>query len=441
MAYTSRVNQINAVVDSIYGQMVGGTTLTASNPDGFTSMGNKVLSSSSDKESFYNILMDRVGKVLNMAENWTFNKRGFYMNVLEFGNALQILTFEAGSTSADDAWLGVNSWQSTTRGTQNDPYSNTVNTSAKQYIHTQRAAYAYKDVLPTIQIKTAWTSNEHMAAFIGGIYQTHKNALNAYAEAIGNMVANRAMHECYTKANALSDARPAIFRNLLAEYNVDVLGLGGSITASEGTITYPSGWVKADNALKDAGFMAYAIEEIQLLVKRFGDVSRVFNIDAHTTQSQAPAVEILQSFASAAKVAFANTYHNDILSLPNYAERSFWQSSTDTRGGVNYAYDFVTCSSMNVQFDVSGSPYSALGRGIIGFVYDTRAIMQTVEDYRSYSLFNPDDEVLNTYDKANVAYAINTFLNMAVLQIADPTASGSTVSVHKNGFFTESAIS
>lgn len=433
MAYTSRVNQIATVVDSVFGQAIGGTNLTSANSDGLVSMGDKVLSSSSNKEQFYNVLMDRISKVIPVVEVWNVKKRKFMKNAIEFGNALQMMTFEAGSNSEDRAFLGVNSWQSATRGTQNSPFDNTVNTTAKQYIFDcTRSAWEYDDVIPDIQIKTAFTNPENMAAFIGGIYQTHKNKLAEDCFAVSNIIGARAFYECCAKANASTGANTALFRNILAEYNKDVLGLADP-TATGGAITYPTGWVKAGDALKDTGFMAYFIEQLQLQVKRFADVTKVFNIDGHTTQCMNPVVEVLQTVASASKVAFANTYHNDILSLPNYDEISYWQASAKS-GETTYGFNATSSVSVGVKVSNTSKTFSA--SGIVAFVYDEKAIMQTVEDYRSYSLFNPKDEVLNTYDKANIAYAIAPFKNMVVFQIADPTASGSTVSIGKSGIYT-----
>lgn len=427
------VNQIATVVDSVYSQAIGKTNLTSASSNGIVSMGDKVLSSSSDKEKFYNVLMDRISKVIPVVEVWNVKKRKFMKNAIEFGNALQMMTFEAGSNGDDRGWKGVNSWSGSTRGTQGTPFDNTVNTTAKQYIFDcTRSAWEYDDVIPDIQIKTAFTSAENMASFIGGIYQTHKNKLAEDCFAIANLVGARAFYECCAKANATSGANTALFRNVLAEYNKDVLGLADP-TISNNALVYPTGWVTSGDAFKNTGFMAYWIEQLQLQVKRFADVTGVFNIDGHTTQCMNPVVEVLQTVASASKVAFANTYHNDILSLPNYDEISYWQASTKS-GAVTYGFDATSSVSVGVKVSNASKIFSA--SGIAAFVYDENAIMQTVEDYRSYSLFNPKDEVLNTYDKANIAYAIAPFKNMVVFQIADPVISGSSVVIGKAGIYT-----
>lgn len=432
MAYTSWVNQIATVVDSVYGQAIGSTNLTSANTADLVSMGDVVLSSSQNKEQFYNVLMQRVGKVLSLAENWVIKKRGIYKNVLDFGNALQMIAFEAGSSSNDNAWLGVDSWENTTRGTQNNPFTNTVNTTAMQYIFNGYSAYSYKDVIPTIQIKGSFTSTEAMAAFIGGIYQTHKNKLAQDAEAIGNVVVGRAMYECYKKANANSGANTALFRNLLAEYNKDVLGLSDP-TISSNALVYPSGWVKAADALANIGFMTYFVEQLQLIVSHMSDPTQAFNIAGHTTQCLDPSIEVLEGVAKKVSTVFANTYHNELLSLPGFDSRNFWQSSK--KSGAT-TYGFEATSSVSIGVKVSNAAKTFAASGIIAMVYDPRAIMQTVEDYRSYSLFNPDDEVLNTYDKANMHYAIVACLDMVCFQIADPTIESNAVALHKYGYAT-----
>lgn len=432
MAFTSWVNQIATTVDSVYGQAIGSTNLTSANTADLVSMGDVVLSSATNKEQFYNVLAQRFGKVLSLAESWVIKKRGIYKNVLEFGNAIQMIAFEAGSSSNDNAWLGVDSWQSTTRGTQNNPFTNTVNTTATQYIFNGYSGYSYKDVIPTIQMKSAFTSSEAMAAFIGGIYQTHKNKLNQDAESLGNIVVGRAMYECYKKANAQSGANTALFRNLLAEYNKDVLGLSDP-TISSNALVYPSGWVTRDNALSDIGFMTYLVEQLQLQVSHFSDPTQAFNIAGHTTQCTAPSIEVLEAVAKKVSTVFANTYHNEIMTLPGFDSRNFWQSSAKS-GATTYGFDAT--SSVSIGVKVSNAAKTFAASGIVAMFYDPRAIMQTIEDYRSYSLFNPDDEVLNTYDKANMHYAIVTCLDMVCFQIADPVIVSNAVVIGKAGIAT-----
>ena len=434
MAVTSWVNQIATVVDSVYNQSIGHTSLTSANTEGLVAMGDTVLSSATNKESFYNALATRFGKVISLAENWVIKKRGIYKNVLEFGNAIQLLLYEAGVSSNDNAWLGVNGWDSGTRGTQNDPFTNTVNTEVKQYIFTGKSAYSYKDVIPSVQLTMAFTSAEAMASFIGGIYQTHKNKLAQDAEAIGNIVVGRAMYEAYTAANTAGGN--ALFRNLLAEYNTDVLGL--TATIEDGEIVYPSGWVMKDNARKDIGFMTYFVEEVQLLISHFSDVTQAFNIAKHTTQCLNPSIEILEAMAKKISTVFANTYHNELLSLDGFDSRSYWQSSKKANE-TDYGFNATSSVSIGVNVNNTASVFNA--EGIVGIIYDPRAIMQTVEDYRSYSLFNPDDEVLNTYDKANMHYAIVKALDTVVLQIADPVISSGAVNVGLRGIATVTAAS
>ncbi|MCQ2077816.1 MAG: hypothetical protein MJZ20_12460 [Bacteroidaceae bacterium] len=431
MAYVGSINQIPLIADSIASQALGRKVNTAESSTGIVGLAT-TLSSGSDKETFYNCLMSRVNKTIIDVETWEFSGHGFSKNIVPFNQVLQMITLEDGTSSDDNAFLGVNSWESTTRGTQNNPYSNTVNTTAKMYLLKGVAGYSYKDVLPTIQIDNAFVSNEAMASFIGGVYLTHQNKLKAYVFGLENLVGGRAMYECYVKANANANANPNIFRNILAEYNTVVLGL--SCTIESNAIVYPDGWVKADSALKDKGFMKYAIENIQLIHKRMGDVSTLFNIEAHTTQCKNPVVEVLEDFASAGRIAMSEVYHNDVLSLPNYKSMSFWQSAKRTSYGD---YSFRANSCISGKDDTN----SFVADGIIAFFYDPMSIIMNTESFRSYSLFNPDDEVLNTYDKAEVHWVLAKHHDMCVLQIADPVIASGAVNYGLNGQFTVSALS
>lgn len=434
MAYVGSINQIPALVDSVASQALGTKVNTAESSASVLSLASS-FSSGSDKEKFYNCLMSRVNKTIVDVETWDFDGHGFTKNTVPFNQILQIITLETGTSSNDNAFMGVNSWDGDTRGTQNNPYSNTVNTTAQMYLFKDCAGYSYKDVIPTIQIDNAFTSNEAMASFIGGVYLSHQNKLKADVFALENLIASRVMYECYKKANDADAPNKNLFRNILAEYNCDVLGLTVTATENDGTYTfaYPEGWVFQSNAMYDKGFMKYALERFQLIHRRMGDVSVLFNIVGHTTQCKTPRVEILEDFASAGRVTMSEVYHNDILSLPNYKSISFWNSAKRT----DYEDYSFKANSYISGGDGTNTFYAD---GIIGFIYDGDAIGMNTENYRAYSLFNPDDEVLNTYDKADLHWYFAKHRDTIAIQIADPVcnATSGAIDYKKNGAFTVS---
>lgn len=430
MAITYKPAQIYSIVNSVVNQAIGASALTATDTSSLVSVGDQVLATNSNKELFFNTLADRIGKVVCDVDSYVSKKRAIYKNVIEYGNAIQMLTYEFGTSSIDRGWAGVNALDSTAANgheAQGSPFTNAANTTAKMYLFKDFCAWEYDDVVPDFQLRTAFTSADAMATFISGIYIVKANKLALDVEALGNAAVGRAMVECYKKANATSSPNKALFVNVLAEYNKNYLGL--VCTSSNGTVSYPTGWVKAADALHDKGFLRYLSMWMSQRVKQFGDYTRAFNIEKHTTLCSDPVVEVNTFVANACKYNLeADTYHNTLVALPNYNEISYWQAS----GDGTTEYDFSATSKINIT-DAEASNNTYAISNVIGFIYDERAVMITVEDYRSHALYNPKDEVINTYDKSNIKYAVVPYRNMCVLQIADPTGSGSTVDYHLTG--------
>lgn len=425
--------QIYQIVNSVVGQAIGSTSLAVTDTSSLVSVGDEVLSTSSNKEAFFNTLCDRIGKVVCDVDQYVSKKRSIYKNAIEYGNAIQMLTYEFGNSSIDRGWAGVNSWDSTTRQSQGSPFDNAPNETVKQYIFKDFAAWEYDTVIPDFQLRTAFTSADAMSTFIAGIYIVKANKLALDVEALGNVAVGRAMLECYKKATHATAANANLFVNILAKYNHEYLGL--DCTASDGTISYPTGWVMASKALTDKGFLKYLSMFVSQRVKQFGDYTRAFNIEGHTTFCE-PIIEINTFVAQACKYNLeADTYHNELVSLGDrYNEISYWQAS----GDGTTQYDFSATSKINIQDNSTASNHRYAINNVVGFIYDPKAIMITVEDYRSHALYNPKDEVTNTYDKSNIKYAVIPYRDMCVLQIADPTASGSTVDYKLTGVATKS---
>lgn len=430
--YSYKPAQIYQIVNSAVAQAIGDATLTAVNTSTLVSVGNEVLSTNTNKEMFFNALADRIGKVVADIDVYVSRKRSIYKNVIDFGNALQMITYEFGQSSIDRGWAGVNGTETTsgttTRSAQMSPFTNAPNTTAKQYIFKDFCAWEYDDVLPDFQLRTAFTNADAMATFISGITIAKQNKLALDTETLGNVAVGRAMAECYKKANAQSGANGNLMVNVLGIYNTKVLGL--SCTSSSGTVTFPTGWVKVANAWSDVGFVKFFSEFIKNRVSQFADFGGYFNIEGHKTFCNDPVIEINSQIAQRCEYATANVYHNNVVALPKYRAINYWQSPSD---GTT-TYDISATTKVSV---TDGTNTIAMS-DVAGFIYDERAVMVTVEDYRSHTLYNPKDEVLNTYDKSNIKYAVVPFRNMTVLQIADPTGSGSTVDYHLSGVATVS---
>ena len=150
-----------------------------------------------------------------------------------------------------------------------------------------------------------------------------------------------------------------------------------------------------------------------------GKMSKVYNVDGYTTFTPRDrmVVEMLAEFASASDMYLqADTFHDELVKLPNYEEVPYWQGS-----GATFA--FADCSKINVTHEslgdgeTEGSDTIEQG-GIICFLHDIENVAAYFGRRRSWELPNPRSEVMIHGEKAEKGFAVDTHANSMVFYIA-----------------------
>ena len=390
-------NIINDSVKDALGQNYATTKVETSD---VVSMG-KAISSFNAYEGFFAALVNRIVKTVYFVRTYEGSNRSVLRDEHEYGAFIQKVYYDLPEAVDNPTWDipdGNGDYN------QASPYAVAETIGVSALIYGGKGTWSIEIVRPLEQIKSAFLDTSAMSAFIDGIYVTVENSFKLEEERLVSQAVNTAM------AASLDGG---IARNLLAEYNDK----------------YSQSLTK-DTALVSADFLRYAAKEIRRTVDNMGKMSTVFNKAGYPTftDKDKMVVEMLAEFAAAEDTYLqADTFHKELVALPNYETVSFWQSS-----GKNFAFD--DCSKINIEHDDLDNDIAQ--DGIICFIHDIENVAAYFGNRRAWEMVNPRSEVVIHGEKAEKGYAVDNHANAEVFYLG--TAGTATVSAGSNGSATGS---
>ena len=380
----ANVNQIYSMVNDAASEALGKSAITAKDTGTLVSLGNQVFSSDTNKEQFYKSLTNRIGRTVIAVREYAAKNRAVKRDELEWGAIYQKISYKWKNATANASWETE---------TQANPFDVEIGTEAVQKLFSVIGTYSYEDSIPDYQLFTAFTSASAMGAYISGIYTNMKNALEVADENLANLAVSTNI------AGVLKKGKATQKRNLLAEYKT---------VSGDATITVAT-------ALTNANFIKYATREIKTVIDNMTQMSTLYNAEAdiprHTPSDKA-VVEILGLFASASDTYLqADTYHKELVALPNYEKVVYWQ-------GSGTGFDFEDVSKINItNSNIDASPVEQ--GGILAFVHDVDSCASIIYRRRSHSIYNPRAERFNIFEKADKGFAVDLSENAVVFYIAE----------------------
>lgn len=393
MAYD--VSQIYSIVNSAaadaLGKNAGVTKLDTTN---FVSLG-KSLSNMGLLDGWFNALAKRIAKTVLFARTYEGKRRSVLRDEMEWGAFIQKIYYKMPDATSNDTWTDkpVASGADEGKYKQASPYDVDTSIEVKSVIFGNKGTWSIEIVRPLIQIKNAFLSENDMFAFIDGIYVTIDNSLKLEEERLEALAVNTGM------ALALSRGCGV---NLLNLYNA----------------AHDDAIITVDEALTNAEFLRMATKEIGNIIDQMKNISVVyspFEWETYTPDDKL-VLEALNKFVSAFDVYLASdTFHNELVALPNFEKVSFWQSS-----GKNY--DFADVSKINIknsalQVENVYASDTVAQSGILAYIHDIEAVACSFYDRRTWEMVNPRAEVLIHGDKAEKGYAVDGNANACVLYI------------------------
>ena len=375
-------NQIYTMVNDATAQMYGSEALTVKDTSSLVSLGEKILSSDTDKEVFFKTLVDRIARTIVAIREFETKERSVKRDAVNWGLFVQKISYKRKTAVENPSYDFT---------TQANPFDVKPSTEIIQKIFGENiGVWSYEDVIPYDQMFTAFNSASAMGAVIAGTYTNINNEYTMAKAALENLAVDTLIAGVIKKGKATQK------RNVLAEFNT---ANGTNLTVAQ--------------ALKNADFIKYVNREIYTTVGFMQEANELYNLEniIRQTPKDKLVVEILGMYASASAVYLeADTYHNELVKLPRYEEVNYWQ-------GMGTEASFEDVSSIKIKN--TGIDAEEISQsGIIACIHDYDAVASCVDKPEVGSMANPRQRCLNVFYQAARNFGVDLSEKCVVFYMA-----------------------
>lgn len=390
-----KVEQIASLVNATTKEVLGETAIQTQDLSNVVDIGKQIVDAN-EVDNYVKSLVDHIGKVIFVNRKYNGNVPSVLKDAWEYGSILEKIDADIPEAKENDSWKLTN-------GTDYSPnvfYKPTVTVKFYNSKTTFEVAMSFTEK----QVKESFSSADQLNGFISMLYNSVDKSMSVKMDSLIMSTINNAIatviHSNFSEVSdsdySKSTSTQAV--NLLKVYNDK---MGTSLTA--------------DKALADKDFLKFASMTIGLYKDRLGKMSTLFNVGkkARFTPSDALHIVTLSDFmASLNSYLSADTFHNELVKLPNGIETvPYWQGS-----GTDYGFDSVSDIHVNIKDGEKTTEVNA--KGILAVMFDNDAIGVTNEDRRVTTQFNPRAEFVNSWFKFDCSYFNDMNENFVVFFIA-----------------------
>lgn len=384
------VKQIfNIVNDSVKDALGNTNGITQVDSSDIVSLG-KAISAYDAYEQFYKSLTNRIVKTIYFVRTYKGSPRSVLRDEHAYGAFIQKVYYEMPTATANPTYaIGKDEGYK-----QKSPYDVEAVINVSSLIYGTQGTWTIEIIRPEEQIKTAFLNESNMMSFIDGIYTQVQNTFALEEERLVALAVNTSI------ANSINGKKA---RNLLAEYNTQ----------------NPTETLTVGTCLRNADFLKYATKEINRTISNMAMMTTVYNVDGYPTFTTRDklVIEMLTEFDSAAKTYLqADTFHKELVSLPNFESVPYWQSS-----GKHFLFE--DCSKISLKGDNLITTENVTGEvvqgGIICFLHDIENVAAYFGNNKTWEMYNPRSEVYIHGEKARKGFAVDSHANSYVFYIAE----------------------
>lgn len=396
--------QIFDVVNKGSKQALGENAIEVVDTSTLVSLGKELENDTRALDMWFGKIWAEIGDVFIRSQKFETPTRKVRRSVHEFGLYVEKISFGLPEVKKNIGYDGISN--------TSDPYNATSTIPIDVRIYKSMATYRTKEPIPIKQLMPAFSNEFKMAQFLAGLYTAMENAMFLSAKACDDMAVNTNIALILKNGNAQQK------RNLLDEYNKAHKDAAGK---------YP--FTSVEEAKENLDFLRWSGKEILNTITYFKDATTAFNLTDGTetpiprqTKKENVVVEMLADFAkSYSTYLSANTFHKELVELPNYEEVVKWQGSAIQQDGSK-KYDFGALSSIAIS-NSEISEEDVEQSGIICFVHDIESCASTCEIRSDYTLYDPDQEREIVWKRHTEGYAVDPTENAVVfyLEYVEPT--------------------
>lgn len=382
------VKQIYGLVNDSVKEVLGDTTLITEDLSNVVDVGESVFNANA-MDKYVKSLVNHIGRVIFVARAYNGGVPKVLMDGWEFGSVLEKVQMDMPQATENESW-------ELNDGTSYDPnifYKPTV--SAKFF--NKMVTFEVPISITEKQVKQSFSNAQQLNSFLSMIYNAVDKAMtvrteNLIMKTINNMIGETVYDEFGSGSQSGTTSVKAV--NLLYEYNQQ---FGASLTVN--------------NALTTPEFLRFASLKMRLYMKRLSRISKLFNVgekERFTPKDLLHVVLLTDFVASSEMYLQSDTFHNTLVSLPNYEEVPYWQ-------GSGTGYSLTDISKIDIK-NASGNTITV--NGILGVMFDRDALGVCNVDKRTTTNYNPKAEFYNNWYKFDARYFNDLNENFVVFYIA-----------------------
>ena len=389
------VKQVADIVNGMSSELLGESAVQTEDLSNVVDMGKAIFDNTS-YDKFVKTLIDHIGRVMFVNRTYTGSSLALRRDAWEYGAVMEKITeTELPEAVENEAW-------ELTDGASYDPNVFTKPSVAAKF-YNKRTTFEVDRSIADMQARSAFSSPEQLNAFVSMLFGGIDKSINLKVEAlservINNMIAQTLQAEFPSVSNNNYSSMTGVKAvNLLYVYNQK---FSKSLTA--------------EGALYDEDFLKFAAMTIRRYTVRMRKMSSLFNIGGlpRFTPNDLQHVILHGDFSTAAEMYLqSDTFHNELVSMPDYIEVPYWQGS-----GTDYAFSSTT--KVDATIDIGTGTKNIATTGVLGVIFDHEACGICCEERRVDTNYNPKANFTNYFYKQFANYYGDANENFVVFYVA-----------------------
>lgn len=379
-----QVTQIHTLLNTVTKEVLGTENIVKEDLTNLVDVGTQIVNA--DKvDNFVSKLVHHIGKVQFNNEKYSGKAKNVLMDSWEYGAILQKIDAELPEAFENDSWKLVN-------GQSYDP----------NIFHQPKVTSQFFDSKVTFEIPISFAEKQVKGSF------SNAEQMNGFL----SMLTNRVDTSFTIKLDELimrtiNNYIGAVINAKDSNTSVNLLKLYNTVSGKNLTV---------DKCMMDGDFLRYANFTINAYIGRVSRISTLFNLgkrERFTNVEEANLI-LLNDFVNSTNVFLqADVRHNEFTGLKAVDTVPYWQGS-----GANYAFSDI--SKIDVKINNGGAKGVDITQsGIIGVLFDRKALGVTNLDKRVTTNYNPKAEFYTNFYKADSGYFNDFNQNFIVFYVAD----------------------
>ena len=385
-----QVKQIYELMNGVTSEILGKTEVVKEDLSNIVDVGVELFDATS-VDNYVKSLVNHIGKVIFVNRPYSGNVPSMLMDSWEFGSVLEKISADIPEATENESWELENGREYK----QDIFYKPSV--SAKFF--NSKVTFEVPMSFTEMQVKESFSSATQLNGFLSMLYNAVDKSMAIKIDSLIMRTINNAIGETF---NADATAFGGDYTSASTNRCVNLLKLYNEKFGT--TLT-------ADKAITTPEFIRFASYTMSVYVDRLSKISTLFNIggkDRFTPADMLHIVMLSDFKASATAYLESDTFHNNLVALPESESVPYWQGSGTT-------YSFADVSKIMVK-TATGTDITVTG--ILAVMFDRDAMGVCNTDRRVTTNYNAKAEFYNNYYKFDASYYNDLNENCVVFYVA-----------------------